>query len=125
VFIGCYTRKVQRGGWLRFPKEWLPFIGDHRTVFIMPDPDKNKSLLLVMSDDFNRELERMKDKNVPSEARLDYIRERWDCQRAVGVISLASRELLPEPSRLDNLRRLAMDWWRTTLDLVAEAKRKR
>ena len=62
---------------------------------------------------------------MPSEARLDYIRERWDCQRAVGVISLASRELLPEPSRLDNLRRLAMDWWRTTLDLVAEAKRKR
>ena len=68
MFIGCYTRKVQRGGWLRFPKEWLPFIGDHRTVFIMPDPDKNKSLLLVMSDDFNRELERMKDKNVPSES---------------------------------------------------------
>ncbi len=68
MFIGCYTRKVQRGGWLRFPKEWLPFIGDHRTVFIMPDPDKNKSLLLVVSDDFNRELERMKDKNVPSES---------------------------------------------------------
>ena len=68
MFIGCYTRKVQRGGWLRFPKDWLPFIGDHRTVFIMPDPDKNKSLLLVMSDDFNRKLERMKDKNVPSES---------------------------------------------------------
>ena len=50
MFIGCYTRKVQRGGWLRFPKEWLPFIGDHRLVFIMPDPDKNKSLLLVMSE---------------------------------------------------------------------------
>lgn len=68
MFIGCYTRKAQRGGWLRFPKEWLPFIGDHRTVFIMPDPDKNKSLLLVMSDDFNRKLERMKDKNMPSES---------------------------------------------------------
>ena len=68
MFVGCYTRKVQRGGWLRFPKEWLPFIGDYRMVFIMPDPDKNKSLLLVMSDDFNRELERMKDKNVPSES---------------------------------------------------------
>ena len=26
MFVGCYTRKVQRGGWLRFPKEWLPFM---------------------------------------------------------------------------------------------------
>lgn len=59
---------------------------------------------------------------VPSEARLDYIRELWDYQRAVGVVSLANRELLPEPSRLDNLRRLVRDWWQTTLDLVAEAK---
>ena len=59
---------------------------------------------------------------VPSEARLDYIRELWDYQRAVGVVSLANRELLPEPSRLDNLRRLVKDWWQTTLDLVAEAK---
>lgn len=59
---------------------------------------------------------------VPSEARLDYIRELWDYQRAVGVISLASRELLPEPARLDNLRRLIRGWWQTTLDLVAEAK---
>ena len=59
---------------------------------------------------------------VPSEARLDYIRELWEYQRAVGVISLANRELLPDPSRLDNLRRLVKDWWHTTLDLVAEAK---
>ena len=59
---------------------------------------------------------------VPSEARLDYIRELWDYQRAVGVISLANRELLPEPSRLGNMRRLVKDWWQTTLDLVAEAK---
>ena len=59
---------------------------------------------------------------VPSEARLDYIRELWGYQRAVGVISRASRELLPEPSRLDNLHRLVGDWWQTTLDLVAEAK---
>ena len=59
---------------------------------------------------------------VPSEARLDYIRELWDYQRAVGVISLANRELLPESSRLDNLRHLVKDWWQTTLDLVAKAK---
>ena len=61
---------------------------------------------------------------VPSEARLDYIRELWNYQRAVGVISLANRDLLPEPSRLDNLRRLVKEWWQATLDLVAEAKGK-
>ena len=60
---------------------------------------------------------------VPSEARIDYIRELWDYQRSVGVVSLANRELLPDPARLDNLRRLVRDWWRTTLDLVAEAKK--
>ena len=59
---------------------------------------------------------------VPSEARLDYIRELWEYQRAVGVISLANCELLPEPSRLGNLRSLVKDWWQRTLDLVAEAK---
>ena len=59
---------------------------------------------------------------VPAGARLDYIRELWNYQRAVGTVSLAKRELLPEPARLDNLRRLIRDWWRTTLDLVAEAK---
>ena len=59
---------------------------------------------------------------VPSEARLDYIRELWDYQRAVGVISAASSELLPESRRLDGLRRLARSWWQTTLDLVADAK---
>ena len=59
---------------------------------------------------------------VPSEARLDYIRELWDYQRAVGVISLVNCELLPELSRLGNLRSLVKDWWQATLDLVAEAK---
>lgn len=59
---------------------------------------------------------------VPFEARIDYIRELWDYQRAVGVISLANRELLPEPMRLDNLRRLVREWWQTTLDLVAGAR---
>ena len=40
----------------------------------------------------------------------------------MGVISLDNRELLPEPSRLGNLRRLVNDWWQATLDLVVEAK---
>ena len=58
---------------------------------------------------------------VLSGVRLDYIRELWDYKRAVGVISLAKMELLPEPSCLDNLRRHIRGWWQTTLDLVAEA----
>ena len=40
----------------------------------------------------------------------------------MGVISLANYELLPEPSRLGNLRGLVKDWWQATLDLVDEAK---
>jgi Fic family protein len=59
---------------------------------------------------------------VPSEARCDYIRELWEYQRSVGVISLVKCDLLPELSRLGNLRSLVKDWWHATLDLVDEAK---
>lgn len=61
---------------------------------------------------------------IPAEARLDYIRELWNYQRAVGIVNLVNCKLLPEAERLDNLRRLIREWWRTTLDLVAEAKLK-
>ena len=60
---------------------------------------------------------------VPSEARLDYIRELWNYQRAVGTISRRQNELLPQSERLDGLRLLLREWWQTTLDLVAEAKK--
>ena len=60
---------------------------------------------------------------VPAEARLDYIRELWNYQRAVGVISRRQGELLPQPGRLETLCTLIHEWWRTTLDLVAEATR--
>ena len=59
---------------------------------------------------------------VPAEARLDYIRELWNYQRAVGVVSRRQSELLPQPGRLEALRTLIREWWRTMLDLVAEAK---
>ena len=61
---------------------------------------------------------------IPAEARLDYIRELWSYQRAVGAVSATKTELLPAPERLGNLRRLLGQWWRMTLDLVAEAKEK-
>jgi len=50
---------------------------------------------------------------VPVEARLDYIRELWDYQRAVGAISLENGNLLPDAGRLANFRNLLRDWWRT------------
>ena len=59
VFIGCYTRKMQRGGWVRFPKDWLTLLGDNREMFIMPDPEGGKSLLIVAADEFRKELKRM------------------------------------------------------------------
>jgi len=59
---------------------------------------------------------------VPTEARADYINALWSYQRAVGTISLDSPALLPEPERLESLKALLHDWWRPTLDLVAEAR---
>ena len=60
---------------------------------------------------------------VPAEARLDYIRDLWNYQCAVGVISRRQGELLPQGECLDGLRLLLREWWQTTLDLVAEAKK--
>ena len=54
LFVGCYTRKVQRGRWVRFPKDWLALLGDKREVFIMPDSEGGKSLLIVAADAFRR-----------------------------------------------------------------------
>lgn len=59
---------------------------------------------------------------VPAEARLEYIHELWSYQRAVGVASVAETCLLPEPERLGSLKRMLVEWWRATLELVAEAK---
>ena len=59
MFIGCYTRKVQRGGWVRFPKDWLALLGDNREIFILPDPEGGKSLLIVAAVEFRKELKRM------------------------------------------------------------------
>jgi Fic family protein len=59
---------------------------------------------------------------IPAEARLDYIRELWSYQQAAGVVSAARTDLLPDPERLGDLKKLLGQWWRTTLDLVAEAK---
>ena len=59
---------------------------------------------------------------VPSEARLEYIQELWRYQRAVGVINPTSCEFIPQNELLNELRVLIRSWWRSTLDLVAEAK---
>lgn len=59
---------------------------------------------------------------VPSEDRLDYIGELWKYQRAVGTVGSSRPELLPDASLLSHFKNLVREWWRTTLDLVAEAK---
>ena len=59
MFVGTYTRKMQRGGWVRFPKDWLTLLGDDREVFIIPEPGGGKSLLIVAADAFRKELKRM------------------------------------------------------------------
>ena len=50
---------MQRGGWVRFPKDWLTLLGDNREMFIMPDPEGGKSLLIVAADEFRKELKRI------------------------------------------------------------------
>ena len=59
MFIGCYTRKMQRSGWVQFPKDWLTLLGDNREMFIIPDSAGGKSLLIVAADEFRKELKRM------------------------------------------------------------------
>ena len=59
MFVGCYTRKAQRGWWVRFPKDWLTLLGDNREIFIVPDPEGGKSLLIVAAVEFRKELKRM------------------------------------------------------------------
>ena len=45
-----------------------------------------------------------------------------DLSTIVGPVSSAAPDLLPEPERLGELKTLLRNWWRPTLDLVAEAK---
>ena len=52
MFVGTYVRKVQHGGWVRFPKDWLPYIGGSRSVFIMLNPKNSISLLVVTAEDY-------------------------------------------------------------------------
>ena len=59
---------------------------------------------------------------VPLAARAEYIKTLWDYLRAVGTVSLANPDLLPRPELLDPLRSLLRTWWRTTIDLVNEAR---
>ena len=41
---------------------------------------------------------------------------------ATGVVGSSRPELLPDAGLLEHFKSLLREWWRTTLDLVAEAK---
>ena len=47
---------------------------------------------------------------VPSEERREYIEALWTYQRKVGVISLASPELLPQPELLETFQAQVKSW---------------
>lgn len=70
MFIGCYTRKVQRGGWVRFPKDWLLQLGNGREVFIMPGPSADRPLVIFPAAEFNRKLKRLSTMKVPDETLI-------------------------------------------------------
>ncbi len=54
MFVGTYTRKLQSGGWVNFPNDWLALLGEGREVFIMPDPANPKMLLVVTADEYRK-----------------------------------------------------------------------
>ena len=70
MFIGCYTRKVQRGGWLRFPKDWLMQLSDGLEVFIRPGPSADRPLVIFPAAEFNRKLKRLSTMKVPDETLI-------------------------------------------------------
>lgn len=59
---------------------------------------------------------------IPVESRLEYIGGLWEYQRSVGVIRPDGSPLLPEKELLADFNALLATCWRTTLDLVAEAR---
>ena len=59
---------------------------------------------------------------VASERRVDYIKALWDYQRKAGPVSRTSPELVPQTAELAVFREILRASWRTTLDLVAEAR---
>ena len=70
MFIGRYVRKVQRGGWVRFPKDLLLQFGENREVFIMPGPSADRPLVIFPAAEFNRKLKRLSAMNVPDATLL-------------------------------------------------------
>ena len=73
MFVGTYTRKLQRGGWVRFPKDWLTLLGDNREVFILPDPNGGKSLSIAVADDFRKELKRTEESSKGTRTRRAFV----------------------------------------------------
>ena len=73
MFVGTYTRKLQRGGWVRFPKDWLTLLGDNREVFILPDPNGRKSLSIAVADDFRKELKRTEESSKGTRTRRAFV----------------------------------------------------
>ena len=70
VFVGEYMRKVQRGGWVRFPKDWLMRLGNDREVYIMPCPFAGRPLMIFSAWEFNTKLKRLSVKNVPDKTLI-------------------------------------------------------
>ena len=59
---------------------------------------------------------------IPANLRTDYIMSLWTYQRTVGLVSAANSDLLPRSELLADFKSLVRSAWRTTLDLVAEAR---
>ena len=54
VFVGQYRRVVDTQGRVRFPADWLSMLDDGCEFFVLPNPNKTKSLLLVLAKDYRK-----------------------------------------------------------------------
>ena len=52
AFAGQFRRVVDAQGRVRFPAEWRSIMSGDRELFVMANPDKTKSLLVVTAEDY-------------------------------------------------------------------------
>ena len=54
AFAGQFRRVVDAQGRVRFPAEWRSTMGGDRELFVMANPDKTKSLLVVTAEEYRK-----------------------------------------------------------------------
>jgi len=54
AFAGQFRRVLDAQGRVRFPAEWRSIMSEDRELFVMANPDKTKSLLVVTAEEYRK-----------------------------------------------------------------------